>query len=168
MTSRRAVILPTVLFVLLLLGLFGAMFAFRISADTAATRAAAIRMQTRLAAEAGLERVKLLLQLSREDMDTWYHNPDELNRILVWATGQQIDLLLPHVYQARFGDIGRESDSKTPRLGAMTLRVEDLGRTQDVLAGNDVAFGNPDEGTIRVGPEYACGVVLDFTEKSAR
>jgi catechol 2,3-dioxygenase-like lactoylglutathione lyase family enzyme len=87
---------------------------------------------------------------------------------LVVPTGQQIDLLLPHVYQARFGDIGRESDSKTPRLGAMTLRVEDLGRTQDVLAGNDVAFGNPDEGTIRVGPEYACGVVLDFTEKSAR
>ncbi|MCH7924909.1 MAG: hypothetical protein IIC51_05190, partial [Planctomycetes bacterium] len=85
MNCRRAVILPTVMFVLLLLGLFGAMFAFRINADVAATRAVATRMQTRLAAEAGLERVKLLLQSSRDDMDTWYHNPDELNRILVWA-----------------------------------------------------------------------------------
>ena len=87
MNCRRAVILPTVMFVLLLLGLFGAMFAFRINADVAATRAVATRMQTRLAAEAGLERVKLLLQSSRDDMDTWYHNPDELNRILVWAHG---------------------------------------------------------------------------------
>jgi catechol 2,3-dioxygenase-like lactoylglutathione lyase family enzyme len=106
---------------------------------------------------------KLALLLGDDSVQT---NADRVH--LVVPTGQQIDLLLPHVYQARFGDIGRESDSKTPRLGAMTLRVEDLGRTQDVLAGNDVAFGNPDEGTIRVGPEYACGVVLDFTEKSAR
>ena len=85
MNCHRAVILPTVMFVLLLLGLFGAMFAFRINADVAATRAVAARMQTRLAAEAGLERVKLLLQSSRDDMDIWYHNPDELNRIIIWA-----------------------------------------------------------------------------------
>ncbi len=85
MNRHRAVILPTVMFVLLLLGLFGAMFAFRINADVAATHAVAARMQTRLAAEAGLERVKLLLQSSRNDMETWYHNPDELNRIIIWA-----------------------------------------------------------------------------------
>ena len=106
---------------------------------------------------------KLALLLGDDSVQT---NADGVH--LVVPTGQQIDLLLPHVYQARFGDIGRESHSKTPRLGAMTLRVEDLSRTQDVLTGNDVAFGNPDEGTIRVGPEYACGVILDFTEKSAR
>ncbi len=87
---------------------------------------------------------------------------------LVVPTGQQIDLLLPHAYQARFGDIGRESDSKTPRLGAMTLQVEKLSRTQDVLAGNSVAFDITDEGTIRVGPDYTCGLILDFTEDSAR
>jgi len=87
---------------------------------------------------------------------------------LVFPTGQQINLLLPHAYRARFGDVNHTPDSAMPRLGAMTLRVEDLGRTQDVLAGNDVAFGNPDEGTIRVGPDYTCGIVLDFTEKAAR
>ena len=85
MVSRRAVILPTVMFVLLILGLFAAMFSFRINADLAATRAVAARMQTRLAAEAGLERVKILLQGFPLDTDSWYHNPDELNRILVWA-----------------------------------------------------------------------------------
>jgi len=83
--TRRAVILPTVLFVLLLLGVFGAMYAFRINADLAATKAVAFRLQTRLAAEAGLEHVKMLLRTDRIHMDRWYHNPDEMNRILVWA-----------------------------------------------------------------------------------
>jgi hypothetical protein len=87
---------------------------------------------------------------------------------LAIPTGQQIDLLLPHVYRARFGDIGRESDSKTPRLVAMTLHVEDLGRTQDVLAGNDLPFDITDDGAIRVAPDYTCGLILDFTEDSAR
>ena len=82
---RRGVILPIVLFVLMLLGLFGAMFSFRINADLAATEAVAYRLQTRLAAEAGVERVKLLLRTGRMDPDVWYNNPDELNRIVVWA-----------------------------------------------------------------------------------
>ena len=83
--ERRGVILPVVLFVLLLLGLLCAMFAFRVNADLAATQAQAFRLQTRLAAEAGVERVKLLLQSARYDVDRWYHNPDELHRIIVWA-----------------------------------------------------------------------------------
>jgi hypothetical protein len=87
---------------------------------------------------------------------------------LVVPSGHQIDLLLPHIYQARFGDIGRESDSKTPRLSAMTLRVEDLGRTQDVLAGNDLPVDITDDGAVRVVPDHTCGVILDFTEESAR
>ena len=47
---RRAVILPTVLFVLLLLGVFGAMYAFRINADLAATKAVAKKAVTNTAA----------------------------------------------------------------------------------------------------------------------
>ncbi|MCH7807911.1 MAG: general secretion pathway protein GspK [Planctomycetes bacterium] len=83
--TRRAVILPVVLFVLLLVGLLGGMFAFRVNADLASMRAVAYRLQTRLAAEAGIERAKLLLQADRWDMDRWYHNPEELHRIIVWA-----------------------------------------------------------------------------------
>ena len=45
MTSvRRGVILPVVLLVLILLGLLGAMFAFRVNADLASTRAVADSM----------------------------------------------------------------------------------------------------------------------------
>jgi len=81
----RGIILPTVLFVLLLLGVLGAMFAFRVNADLASTQAAAFRFQTRLAAQAGLAWVKLMLPSARQEMDRWYHNPDEMHRILVWA-----------------------------------------------------------------------------------
>ncbi len=84
-TIRRGVILPVVLLVLLLLGLLGAMFSFRVNADLASTQAVAYRLQTRLAAEAGIDRVKLLLRESRYDIDRWYHNPDELHRIITWT-----------------------------------------------------------------------------------
>ena len=83
-TARRAVILPVVLLILLLLGLLVAMFSFRVHADVAATKAIAQRLQTRLAAEAGIERVKLLLRDSRFDTDAWYNNPEDLHRIIVW------------------------------------------------------------------------------------
>ncbi len=87
---------------------------------------------------------------------------------LVVPTGQQIDLLLPHAYRARFEEINRVPDSQTPRLGAMTLRVDSLAQTQDILAGNDLAFDITDGGVIRVAPDYTCGVILNFTEESAR
>lgn len=85
--SRRGVILPVVLMVMVLLSLMGAMFAFRVNADLAATQVVAERLQTRLAAEAGIDRVKLLLRDGRFDMDQWYHNPDDLHRVIVWVDG---------------------------------------------------------------------------------
>lgn len=85
MAKRRGVILPTVLVVLLLLGVLGAMFSFRVNADLAATRAMATKVQCRLAAEAGLDVVIQMLRIARDDMDFWYHNPDDLHRILIWA-----------------------------------------------------------------------------------
>jgi len=85
--DRRGVILPVVLLILTLLGLLGAMFAFRVNADLSSTQVVADRLQTRLAAEAGLERVKLLLRNGRFDMERWYNNPEELHRIIVWMDG---------------------------------------------------------------------------------
>jgi len=85
--TRRGVILPVVLFVLVLLGLLVAMFSFRVNADLAATQAVAYRQQARLAAEAGVDAVKLLLRTARLEVNRWYHNPDELHRIIVWAPG---------------------------------------------------------------------------------
>lgn len=85
MTTRRGVILPVVLFILLLVGLLAAMYSFRVHADASALQSVSARMQTRLAAEAGIDRVKLLLRTARYDMGQWYHNPDELHRVIVWA-----------------------------------------------------------------------------------
>ncbi len=85
MITRRGVILPVVLFILLLVGLLAAMYSFRVHADASALYSVSARMQTRLAAEAGIDRVKLLLRTARYDMGQWYHNPDELHRIIVWA-----------------------------------------------------------------------------------
>ncbi len=87
MHSRRGVILPAVLFILLLLGLLGARFAFRVNADLASMQAVAYRLQTRLAAEAGIEMVKGLLRQSRFDVNRWYQNPKELHRVVVWGYG---------------------------------------------------------------------------------
>ncbi len=84
---RRAVILPVVLLILVLLAMLAAMFSFRIHADYAGAQAQANRLQTRLAAEAGVERVKLMLRTSRFDLGRWYQNPDELHRVIVWAEG---------------------------------------------------------------------------------
>jgi DNA uptake protein ComE-like DNA-binding protein len=75
------------MFILILLGLLSAMFSFRVHADLAAMQAQADKMQTRLAAEAGIERVKLMLRESRFDSSRWYHNPEEFHRIIVWSDG---------------------------------------------------------------------------------
>jgi type II secretory pathway component PulK len=83
--ARRAVILPLVLVVLLVIGVYTAAFSFRVHADLACTQAVAYRLQTRLVAQAGLEKVKLMLRTGRHDMDVWYDNPEELHRIIVWG-----------------------------------------------------------------------------------
>lgn len=86
-SRRRAVVLPVVLLVIALLAVIGAMFAFHVHADVASLRAVEARLQTRLAAEAGVEYVKLMLRTSRLDRARWYDNPEELNRVLVWGDG---------------------------------------------------------------------------------
>ena len=85
MDRRRAFILPTVLFVLILLGLLAATFSFHVHADLSSTQVVSDRLQTRLAAEAGIETVKVMLRTARLDVNRWYHNPDEFNRIIVWS-----------------------------------------------------------------------------------
>ncbi len=85
MTIRRAVILPVVLMVIVLLALLGATFSFRIHADSASTQAVANRMQSRLAAEAGIEWVKLLLRTARLERSVWYNNPVAFSRVILWA-----------------------------------------------------------------------------------
>jgi len=85
----RAVILPLVLLILVLIGLLVGGFAFRVHADRSSINAVALRLHTRLAAEAGIEKVLLGLRTLRADVSAWYDNPDELNRIIVWTPEEE-------------------------------------------------------------------------------
>ena len=91
--TQRGTILPVVLLVLMLLALLVASFSFRVQADVAATQAIIERMQTRLAAEAGIERMRLMLRNDRFDMDSWFDNSEELHRIIVWTPDADPDLI---------------------------------------------------------------------------
>lgn len=81
---RRGIVLPMVLLVLVLVAVMATSFAFHTGARLAGTRAVQTRLQTRLAAEAGLEKAKLLLANQRLDMNAWYHDPEELHRVIVY------------------------------------------------------------------------------------
>ena len=91
--NRRGMILPVMLLILILLGLLAAGFAFQVHADHSAMNAVSQRLQTRLAAEAGIEKVLLMLRTRRDDVEAWYNNPEELNRIIVWTPGDDETLL---------------------------------------------------------------------------
>lgn len=88
MNRRRAAILPMVLFTILLVGLLGAVFAFRVHSDVAATEVLSDRLQSRLAAEAGVEWAKALLRAGRHSPKSWYHNPDAFHRVVLWAADE--------------------------------------------------------------------------------
>lgn len=81
---RRGFVLPVVLLVLVLIALLAAAFSFEMNADLAVTRGALHRFQARQAADAGIQRVMLLLRERRLETDAWFNNPDELRRVLVW------------------------------------------------------------------------------------
>ncbi len=85
---------------------------------------------------------------------------------LVVPTGQRVDLLTPQAYQARFADSNDTLPTELPQLVEMTLCVEDLSRTQAVLAENNIAFDVQKSATIRVGPALTCGLTLAFTEEA--
>jgi len=82
---RRGLILPVILVVLLLMGVLAAAFSFQVQADYAAGRAMSDRFQTRMAAEAGIQAVTLMLRTQRDNMDAWYHNLNAFDQALVWA-----------------------------------------------------------------------------------
>ncbi len=91
----RGMILLVVLVIVSLLALLGTTFAYRMRADLSAINATSNEFQANLAAEAGVERSKLLLRkaklprgVERADNERWDDNPDALRRIIVWTPGQ--------------------------------------------------------------------------------
>lgn len=83
----------TVLLMLVLLGLLAAEFAFQVNADAGGARAVMDRFQTRLAAEAGIQRVTLMLRTQRLDVNAWYDNEEAFHHALVWTPGGDSTLI---------------------------------------------------------------------------
>ena len=79
-------------------------------------------------------------------------------------TAQHIELLLPEVYADRYGEIAASPEPQTPRLGVMTLRVDELAKTRAALDSKAITYSEPDTGLLRVSAPDTCGVTLQFTE----
>ena len=79
-------------------------------------------------------------------------------------TAQHIELLLPDIYADRYGEIAASPEPRTPRLGALTLRVDSLAKTGALLEQNAVPYAEPHTGMLRVASDHCCGVTLHFTE----
>jgi type II secretory pathway component PulK len=87
--ARRGLVLPVILLMLLLLALLVASFSLQVEADYAAGRSMSERLQTRLAAEAGIQKVMYMLRTERDNVDAWYHNPEMFDQALVWSEDAQ-------------------------------------------------------------------------------
>lgn len=98
--GRRAMILLVVLVIVSLLAILGTTFAYRMRADLSAVTAQSNDLQAELAAEAGIERAKLVLRqtamersglLARTgqgNQEPWYDNREAFRQIIVWTPGQ--------------------------------------------------------------------------------
>ena len=86
--ARRGMLLVVVLVIIMVLGLVGASFSFRMNADLASVGAMNDLQQARWAAVSGVHRAIFLLRDLRTNTDDWYNNPEWFRRILVWAPGE--------------------------------------------------------------------------------
>lgn len=168
--QTRGVILPVVLLVILLVGLLGAMFSFRVHADYASTQAIAYRYQTRLAAEAGIERVKLLLRDHRHDIGEWFHNPDELHRIIVWGhnldysvvgTNEEVDE--PFVFRFSIVADDPADDEDYIRIGILDESAKlnlNTATAEQLLTLMRLVIENPKE----INPKHLVDAIIDWRD----
>lgn len=90
---RRGMLLPVTLVIVALLVLLSSSFAFMVRAHLGAVRAAEERLQARLAAEAGLQRVLLFLRTNRDDPASWRSNNEVFRKQVVWTEGMDLTSL---------------------------------------------------------------------------
>ncbi|MCH8912643.1 MAG: general secretion pathway protein GspK [Planctomycetes bacterium] len=73
------------LFILALLGILVASFAFEVNAHRAAVYATQNQVQLRLAAESGIQHALLILRETRHDPSVWYDNEELFHNQVVWS-----------------------------------------------------------------------------------
>jgi type II secretory pathway component PulK len=139
----RGLILPVVLVILVLLALLSASFSFQVQADYSAGRGMAERLQSRLAAEAGVHAVMVRLRTDFDNLDAWYRNPQAFDQALVWAPDAAVDEL-------GTSTLVREDDSgDAPEMSAYALRFSIVSDEpldiEDRLEDGRIRFGITDE-----------------------
>jgi len=164
-------ILPLILLMLILIGLLAASFAFHVNARLASTQVSINRLQTRLAAESCVEKVKLILSDDRLNMDRWYDNQDELHRTIVWKPGADESVLdtneefedEPMVYRCSVVADDFTDDEELIRLGvtdeASKLNVNEATRDQLMILVS-AAVGDRED----VDPEELVAAILDWRD----
>ncbi|MBO0333047.1 VOC family protein [Sneathiella sp. CAU 1612] len=75
---------------------------------------------------------------------------------LIFVNDRDIDLLFPGLTIA-------DEMPALPHLIAMTIAVDDLDQTAELLTKNGIAPQKIANGTLRVNPAKACGLLLEFT-----
>lgn len=83
---RRGLILPVTLLIIALLAILSASFALQARAHRSAVYVTHNRVQLRLAAEAGMQYVLLLLRENRHDRSLWYDNEELFHNQVVWSS----------------------------------------------------------------------------------
>jgi hypothetical protein len=82
--------------------------------------------------------------------------------VAITAGRAQITFLPPAGFAARFAPFGDAIGAPFPRLLALRLWTTALERTQDVLRRNRVPYRATAAGTLLLGPDDACGALLEF------
>lgn len=82
--------------------------------------------------------------------------------VLEVPSGQTIRLASAEAYRRTWGALAPDPLPEPPFLGAIRLAVADIGRVAQVLETNGIEFETAADGASRVGPDDACGVLLEF------
>ena len=113
---RRGMILPLMLLILALLGVMAASSSFYVYANHSAVQSLAHALQTRLAAEAGLQKVMLMLRTEQANDAAWYHNPEEFHRVIVWTQEGGLEGL---------GTVDEYADGETTQVYRFSIVADD-------------------------------------------
>jgi len=83
---------------------------------------------------------------------------------LTLPSGQYLDLLSTVEYDAIYGADSKVIEGKDTYLGVTRVKVSDLQQTCSALEKNQVPFKRINDTLIRVHADFACGVIMEFTE----
>jgi hypothetical protein len=83
---------------------------------------------------------------------------------LVVASGSApLRFVAPARFQERHGGI--DADARPPALAALSIAVQTLDGVKKLLDGNAVPFIESAASGVVVGPDHACGAVIEFVER---